>query len=68
VFIGPQLPAGLRMLAVSPQRLLLYLALDVNGMIGAILALARQARRRPAIWRAIFSPSSPARRRSSARD
>ncbi len=40
VFIGPHLPADFRTLAVSPQRLLAYLGLDVNGMIGAILAVA----------------------------
>ena len=40
VFIGPHLPADFRTLAVSPQRLLVYLGLDVNGMIGAILAVA----------------------------
>ena len=40
VFIGPHLPARFRTLPVSPQRLLVYLGLDVNGMIGAILAVA----------------------------
>jgi TRAP transporter 4TM/12TM fusion protein len=40
VFIGPQLPADFRTLPVSPQRLLVYLGLDVNGMIGAILSVA----------------------------
>jgi TRAP transporter 4TM/12TM fusion protein len=40
VFIGPHLPAQFRTLPVSPQRLLVYLGLDVNGMIGAILAVA----------------------------
>ena len=40
VFIGPHLPADFRTLPVSPQRLLVYLGLDVNGMIGAILAVA----------------------------
>ncbi|HZD19959.1 MAG TPA: TRAP transporter fused permease subunit [Burkholderiales bacterium] len=40
VFIGPHLPADFRTLSVSPQRLLVYLGLDVNGMIGAILAVA----------------------------
>ena len=33
-------PAISRTLQVSPQRLLVYLGLDVNGMIGAILAVA----------------------------
>ena len=40
VFIGPHLPADFRTLPVSPERLLVYLGLDVNGMIGAILAVA----------------------------
>jgi TRAP transporter 4TM/12TM fusion protein len=40
VFIGPHLPADFRTLSVSPQRLLVYLGLDVNGMIGAILGVA----------------------------
>ena len=40
VFIGPHLPADFRTLPVSPARLLVYLGLDVNGMIGAILAIA----------------------------
>jgi TRAP transporter 4TM/12TM fusion protein len=40
VFIGPHLPADFRTLPVSPARLLVYLGLDVNGMIGAILAVA----------------------------
>lgn len=40
VFIGPHLPADFRTLEVTPQRLLVYLGLDVNGMIGAILGVA----------------------------
>jgi len=40
VFVGPHLPADFRTLPVSPQRMLVYLGLDVNGMIGAILAVA----------------------------
>lgn len=40
VFVGPHLPADFRTVPVSPQRLLVYLGLDVNGMIGAILAVA----------------------------
>jgi TRAP transporter 4TM/12TM fusion protein len=40
VFVGPHLPADFRTLAVSPERLLVYLGLDVNGMIGAILSVA----------------------------
>jgi TRAP transporter 4TM/12TM fusion protein len=40
VFVGPHLPADFRTLSVSPQRLAVYLGLDVNGMIGAILAVA----------------------------
>ena len=40
VFIGPHLPADFETRPVSPQRLLVYLGLDTNGMIGAILAVA----------------------------
>ena len=40
VFVGPHLPAQFRTLPVSPERLLVYLGLDTNGMIGAILAVA----------------------------
>jgi TRAP-type uncharacterized transport system fused permease subunit len=40
VFIGPHLPADFRTLPVSPERLAVYLGLDVNGMIGAILGVA----------------------------
>ncbi|HYL90616.1 MAG TPA: TRAP transporter fused permease subunit [Burkholderiales bacterium] len=40
VFVGPHLPAHFRTLPVSPERLLVYLGLDTNGMIGAILAVA----------------------------
>jgi TRAP transporter 4TM/12TM fusion protein len=40
VFVGPHLPADFRTLEVTPQRLLVYLGLDVNGMIGAILGVA----------------------------
>jgi TRAP-type uncharacterized transport system fused permease subunit len=40
VFVGPHLPADFRTLSVSPQRLAVYLGLDVNGMIGAILGVA----------------------------
>jgi TRAP transporter 4TM/12TM fusion protein len=40
VFIGPHLPGDFQTRPVSPDRLLVYLGLDVNGMIGAILAVA----------------------------
>ncbi|MPZ57644.1 MAG: TRAP transporter fused permease subunit [Rhizobiales bacterium] len=40
VFIGPHLPADFQTRPVSPERLLVYLGLDLNGMIGAILAVA----------------------------
>ncbi len=40
VFIGPHLPGDFQTRPVTPQRLLVYLGLDLNGMIGAILAVA----------------------------
>jgi TRAP transporter 4TM/12TM fusion protein len=40
VFIGPHMPGDFATRAVSPERLLVYLGLDVNGMIGSILAVA----------------------------
>jgi len=40
VFVGPHLPADFQTRPVTPQRLLVYLGLDLNGMIGAILAVA----------------------------
>ncbi len=40
VFIGPHMPGDFATRAVSPARLLVYLGLDVNGMIGAILSVA----------------------------
>jgi TRAP transporter 4TM/12TM fusion protein len=40
VFIGPQLPADFKTLEVSPERLIVYLGLDSNGLIGAILSVA----------------------------
>ena len=40
VFIGPHMPGDFATKAVSPQRLLVYLGLDVNGMIGQILGVA----------------------------
>jgi TRAP transporter 4TM/12TM fusion protein len=40
VFIGPHLPGDFQTRPVTPQRLLVYLGLDVNGMIGAILGVA----------------------------
>lgn len=40
VFIGPYLPGDFATRRVSPERLIVYLGLDVNGMIGSILAVA----------------------------
>jgi TRAP transporter 4TM/12TM fusion protein len=40
VFIGPHLPHDFQTRPVSPERLLVYLGLDTNGMIGVILAVA----------------------------
>jgi TRAP transporter 4TM/12TM fusion protein len=40
VFIGPHMPGDFATRAVLPARLLVYLGLDVNGMIGAILSVA----------------------------
>ena len=40
VFIGPHMPGDFATREVSPQRLLVYLGLDINGMIGAILGVA----------------------------
>ncbi len=40
VFIGPYLPGDFATRQVSPERLLVYLGLDINGMIGSILAVA----------------------------
>ena len=40
VFIGPHLPADFQTRPVTPQRLVVYLGLDLNGMIGAILGVA----------------------------
>jgi TRAP transporter 4TM/12TM fusion protein len=40
VFVGPYLPADFATRPVSPERLLVYLGLDVNGMIGIILSVA----------------------------
>ena len=40
VFIGPHMPGDFATRPVSPERLLVYLGLDVNGMIGAILSVA----------------------------
>ncbi len=40
VFIGPHMPGDFATRPVSPQRLLVYLGLDTNGMIGAILSVA----------------------------
>jgi TRAP transporter 4TM/12TM fusion protein len=40
VFIGPHLPGDFQTRPVTPARLLVYLGLDTNGMIGAILGVA----------------------------
>jgi TRAP transporter 4TM/12TM fusion protein len=40
VFVGPYLPGDFATRPVTPERLLVYLGLDVNGMIGNILAVA----------------------------
>ena len=40
VFIGPHMPGDFATRAVSPARLLVYLGLDTNGMIGQILGVA----------------------------
>ncbi|HLA19895.1 MAG TPA: TRAP transporter fused permease subunit [Pseudolabrys sp.] len=40
VFIGPHMPGDFATRPVSPERLLVYLGLDINGMIGAILSVA----------------------------
>jgi TRAP transporter 4TM/12TM fusion protein len=40
VFIGPHLPGDFATRPVTPERLLVYFGLDVNGMIGNILAVA----------------------------
>jgi len=40
VFIGPYMPADFATRPVRPFRLLVYLGLDINSMIGAILSVA----------------------------
>jgi len=40
VFIGPHMPGAFATRTVSPERLLVYLGLDTNGMIGIILQVA----------------------------
>jgi TRAP transporter 4TM/12TM fusion protein len=40
VFIGPHMPGDFATRSVLPARLLVYLGLDINGMIGAILSVA----------------------------
>ncbi len=40
VFIGPHLPGDFATLPVTPGRLITYLGLDTNGMIGIILSVA----------------------------
>jgi len=40
VFIGPHMPGDFATRSVSPARLLVYLGLDTNGMIGQILGVA----------------------------
>jgi TRAP transporter 4TM/12TM fusion protein len=40
VFIGPHMPGDFATRSVSPERMLVYLGLDTNGMIGNILSVA----------------------------
>jgi len=40
IYISPYLPGDFQTRYVTPQRLIVYLGLDVNGTIGAILAVA----------------------------
>ncbi|MEX2033966.1 MAG: TRAP transporter fused permease subunit [Xanthobacteraceae bacterium] len=40
VFIGPHLPGDFATRPVTPERLLVYFGLDVNGMIGPLLGVA----------------------------
>jgi TRAP transporter 4TM/12TM fusion protein len=40
VFVGPYLPGDFATRPVTPERLLVYFGLDVNGMIGPLLAVA----------------------------
>jgi TRAP transporter 4TM/12TM fusion protein len=40
VFIGPHMPSDFATRSVSPERLLVYLGLDTNSMIGNILSVA----------------------------
>ena len=40
IYVAPHLPGDFQTRYVTPQRLLVYLGLDVNGTIGSILAVA----------------------------
>jgi TRAP transporter 4TM/12TM fusion protein len=40
VFVGPYLPGDFQTRPITPERLIVYLGLDTNGMIGAILSVA----------------------------
>jgi TRAP transporter 4TM/12TM fusion protein len=40
VFVGPHLPGDFQTRPVTPERLLVYFGLDVNGMIGPLLGVA----------------------------
>ena len=40
VYVSPFLPGDFQTRWVSPQRMVAYVGLDVNGMIGSILAVA----------------------------
>jgi TRAP transporter 4TM/12TM fusion protein len=40
VFIGPNLPGDFATRPVTPERLLVYFGLDINGMIGPLLGVA----------------------------
>jgi TRAP-type uncharacterized transport system fused permease subunit len=40
VFVGPHLPGDFAARPATPERLLVYLGLDINGMIGPLLGVA----------------------------
>ncbi len=40
IFISPHLPGDFATRSVSPERLVVYLGLDVNGIIGSIVGVA----------------------------
>ena len=63
IYISPYLPGDFQTRCVSPERLVVYLGLDINGMIGSILA-GRGAGGDPVhdsrarCWRAPAAPTS----------